>query len=615
MKQPIKVEYLPYPRQQLGQEKSVLSTPEPSRRKIFVISFLLSLIIGLIINYSRPAVFRSSAILLTSAATAVDQDSSDVDFQHVTIQKQKLLSQDLLRETLSRIKASSKVKTPSKLGFQDIRNMLDVEAIKQTNLLKMVATGSDPDILPVVINTWIDAYLDARALSVKHTTHETVELINNELAELGSKIKQARKALDIFRKTHDISSIVREENEALTTLKGLTQAMNKANENVIKTKARLDAVNQAIALGLTVVPEREQQTLSHLEKRYQELTEKLAEFDKRFTRDYLALQPSLKFIPEQIKKLEKEIRQQRSTGKKVVLTKASQEYHAARQVAYNIRLKLDEHKKKAADFSTLFSQHQTLMDDLKTLEQINREALDRLVKIESKQVDKYPQVDVVERASINPQAVSPDYRLGTLIVFILSLIIAFFLVWMFEFLNRGKTASSDEFFPFFARVENIPDQHTFSRQSAVNVIEQQNRNELPHLPHFQRISDELLKVLLNHADKKTEQLILLLLSGLTLEQIARLTVKQIDLERSVLVINDNPPRRVPLGKRLRSVLKDSIQNDLWDQRYFSVEELKAMLLCAVVDAGVNELDGSAAEKIRQSYIIYLVEQGLRLVML
>jgi len=51
------------------------------------------------------------------------------------------------------------------------------------------------------------------------------------------------------------------------------------------------------------VSDEDQGSLRNLEKRLQELHEKLAELDKRFTRDYLRLQPTLKVIPEQIKNL------------------------------------------------------------------------------------------------------------------------------------------------------------------------------------------------------------------------------------------------------------------------------------------------------------------------
>ncbi len=617
MKQQTKIEYLSQPSQQFSRQYTAGVGFFSSRLKIFIFSFLFCFIFGLIINYSRPPVYQSNATLLTSAATAVDQSSGDVDLQHVTIQKQKLLGAELLSETLARIKSSDNHQMMADLTLQDIRNMLNVEPIEQTNLLNMFAEGPVPEILPVVINTWIDVYLDARALSVKNSAHNTVELVKSELTELENQIEQSRKELDLFRKEHDISSIAREENELPATLKSLTQAFNNANENVVKTKARLDAINQAIANDQTVVPEREQGSLRDLEKRHQELTEKLAEFDKRFTRDYLALQPSLKYIPEQIKKLERAIKKKRNRGKSIVWTEATQDYQAARQVLAKIRQQLDEHKKKAASFNNLFSRHQKLMDDLESLEKMDRETRDRLIKIESKQFEKYPQVDVVERASINLQAISPNYNFGVLIVLIASLVLAFFTVWMSEFLMQDQSEQRGFNFPISVWFGSTQQHETIEQQKSSNFVERKSQNGLTYTPVYKKVSDDDIQLLLNKSDRNTQQLILLLLSGLTLEEISDLKCNQINFDQSFIQLSGDSPRQVFVSKRLLEILNESIQEGfLWgQQKEISVEDLNATLYCSAVDIGFNDSDGMLSELLRQTYIIYLVEQGIRLAML
>ncbi len=614
MKQQAKIEYLSQPSRQFSTQYTTSPGFFSSRLKIFTVSFLFCFILGLIINYSRPPVYQSNATLLTSAATAVDQSSGDVDLQHVTIQKQKLLGAELLSETLARIKSVDSNLQGFDLTLQDIRNMLNVESIEETNLLNMFAQGPVPEILPVVINTWIDVYLDARALSIKNSTHNTVEQVKSELTELENKIKQSRKELELFRKEHDISSITREENELPTTLKSLTEAFNEANENAVKTKARLDAINRAIANDQTVVPEQEQGSLRDLEKRHQELTEKLAEFDKRFTRDYLALQPSLKYLPEQIKKLERAIKKKRNRGKSIVWTEASRDYQAAKQVLANIRQQLDEHKKKAARFNNLFSRHKKLMDDLESLEEMDRETRDRLIKIESKQFEKYPQVDVVERASINLQAISPNYNYGALIVLIVSLVLAFFTVWMSEFLMQDKTEQSGFIFPISVWFGATQQHETIEQPKSNAFIERKSQNGLSYTPEYKKIADKNIQLLLNNSDKNTQQLMLLLLSGLTLEEISALKINQINIDQKNIKLSGNPPRQTPVGKRLLGILNESLQeSSLWGQpNEISVEDLNAMLFYSAVDIGFEEAGGVMADKLRQTYIIYLVEQGIRL---
>ncbi len=299
--------------------------------------FLVSATIGLVYNYSRPAIYRSSATLLTSAMTAIDRESSDADIQHVAIQRQILLGHELIAETLSRLKAEAVNKSLLRLTTSDIQNLLNVKPVTETNLVEIEAEGSDARFLPLLINTWIDVYLDARADEVRKLTSNTARILEDELKGLTVKIDAARSELDSFRKNHDISSTERNENEALARLKGLNDSLNKANEEEVKAKSTLNAIRTAISRGQAVVPDDEKGSLLDLEKRLQDMREKLADLDKKFTREYLNLQPDLKSIPEQIKELEIAVSNKRMHGKNVMLTDAEMNYTAAQQTVREIR--------------------------------------------------------------------------------------------------------------------------------------------------------------------------------------------------------------------------------------------------------------------------------------
>ncbi len=612
MEQPKKIEFISSSEQ--GAPTAAVEPKLPARLKIFLSVFFISLALGLIINYARPAVYQSSATLLTSAPVAIDQTSVDTaDLQHVTIQQQKLLGYELLSATLERLKNQQGIEN---LTLQDIRNMLSVKPVEQTNLLMLAATGPEPELLPKVVNTWINVYQDARAMGIQQSARQTIEQVQSELKELDEKISQKQQELNQFRQQHDISSIVREENEQTAALNALTQALNNAKEDEIKAKARLDAINQAIASGQTVVPEHEQRSLSNLEKRYQDLKEKLAEFDKRYTRDYLALQPSLKFIPEQIKKLEKEIRRKRKVGQNSVWTEASQEYQAAKQVTAKLRIQLDQAKKEAASFSTLFAKHEQLQEDLKSLEELYRDTQIRLTKIESSQIEQYPQVEVVEKASLNLQAISPDYTLGAGIALLSALVLAFFAVWLIEFLSLSSKPEQGFHSPIAIWFGQAPQQtEQIIDDASDKLIEKTDEQGLPFLQkEYKKIPDEELTILLKNSSPDTQLIILLLLSGLNADEISALDVNNIQLEDNTLHLAD---RTIVIGQQLVQRLQQAIeQGKLWEQpSQLNPDDINALLYCVFVDAGISTQDTLPAEQIRQSYIIYLVEQGLRLTLL
>jgi len=603
-----------YPDNRFNLQSDLIQRPwfRSYRFIIFMIVFLVSAVISLTYNYSRPAIYRSSATLLTSAMTAIDQNSATADVQHVAIQKQILLGHELIAETLSRLKASPTADSVLKLTPTDIQSVMNVEPVTGTNLVEIQAEGADPDFLPRLINTWIDVYLDARAEDVKQLTTATTNIIEGELSGLTDKINSARANLEAFRKNNDISSTGREENEPLARLNGLNASLNKASEEAVKAKANLDAIKSAIANDQAVVPEQEQGSLQNMEKRLQDLREQLTDLDKRFTRDYLAKLPALKIIPEQIKKLEAEIKNKLDYGKKIVLTEAVNNYAAAQQTVKEVRAQLDESKKQATAFSSKFTEHEALKTDLEGLEKLYRETQERLVQIQTSHKEKYPQVTVISRAYLSTDPVRPNYSRDALIALVGSILLGLFIVWIFDYLTRKQEQPSPITLAGIHMYNPaLADGLTF-QQPAVQSIEQRQLNALAS-PLHRELSVHQLRILLDASNLKGKQVISLLLSGLTLDEAASLKADQIDMEQATITITGSEPRILTINTALKSLFAQSGGRPVWDaDKPASSDELAAALLCAAVDSGLPKPGEITAEAIRHSYIAYLVRQGLRL---
>lgn len=585
-----------------------------SRRfTIFAVAFLISAAISLAYNYSRPVVYRSSATLLTSAMTAIDRESSEADIQHVAIQRQVLLGHELAAETLARLKASAADKSLLQLKPSDIQTLLNVEPVPETNLVEISAEGSNPRFLPLLINTWIDVYLDARAEDVKKLAGSTQRILEDELEGLSEKVVSARIELDKFRKNNDISSTGREENEALARLKGLTESLNKASEEEVKARAHLSAVKTSISRGKAVVPEDEKGSLTDLEKRLQDLRAKLAELDKKFTREYLNLQPDLRSIPEQIKVLESEVKQRRLHGQNLVLNDAEMAYAAAQQTVSEMRAQLNEHKQLASAFTSKFAQHEALKTDLEGLETLYRDAQERLVQLKTSRKEKYPQVTVINRAYEPREPVRPDYTQDALIAIAGSLLFGLLTVWVVEYLTHKKEPQMPIAGFGVQSYQPAPGGVIDHRQAAPPSLDQKTPQFLAGPPQRRELPSHQLRTLLNASNLKGKQLIALLLSGLSLDEAVWLMGDQIDLEANMIHIGGKSPRSVPLSGALKSFLMESKGRAVWNPGDLETRvDLSAALVCAAVDSGLPDPQEITAEAIRHSYIAYLVRQGLRL---
>ncbi len=617
MRQKSRLEYIYHPEQGFSdpndQSKNTLST----RLKIFAAVFLTSLAIGLAYNYARAPIYQTKATVLTSPSATIDQASGDADLQRASIEQEKLLGFDLLNETLQQIQSSSNNPDWSKLTLSKIRSLLSLEAVEGTHLLHLYATGDDPELLPLVANTLIDLYVSKHTVTVETSTQDTYQMVSDELANLDQQVTDARTELEDFRNKNDISSLSETENALPATIKNLNKSYDEANSEFLKAKAKLDAIDLAIANGQTVVPNQEQKMLTELEKRYQQLSEQLNEFDQRYTRDYLALQPSLKYLPEQIKELEIEIKSKRRQGEKIVRSLALREYQAAQQVVNKIQQQLNNHRNNAVKFTNLFAQHEALAADLESLEILRREVQDRFAKLSSKNYSKIPQVNIVERASLNKQAIGPDYQSGALITLIVCLLLALFVVWMNDYLTAHPEQNQSE--PI--HVSPLYEKNVIGARIDEAKIEQAVEVENGELPAPDQtpksLSSAHLEQILDNAESGAQLTSLLLLSGMTLEEIANLGLEQINISEATIEVPGHFKRLIPIGPNLLGILTAAVKNGyLWhNQANPSKEMLNAMLFCTAVDAGISLSSKSPAAAIRETYIIYLVEQGIRLALL
>lgn len=597
------------------------------RLLVFAIVFVLSLCISLGYVYSRPALFRSYATLLTVAQTAIDQQSSDADIQHVAIQRQILTGQELLQETLTRLRQDSQQKgnlpDTSNLSSSELRRMLTVQAVPDTNLVELAAIGNQAEILAPIINTWIDIYLERRAEQVRQSTGLTLETLREELNGLEDKILAKRRELEHFRTSNEITSLGREnlfENQSLARFKALNKAYNDASEQAVRSKARLDAVHRAIGQGKTVVPNDDKKGMRVLELRLQNLREQLAEFDKKYTREYLALNPSLNVLPGQIRDLEKEIQAKRNFGQSIALSDAQQDYQAAQQSLAVIKKQLNDHKQQASEFSTKFAEHESLLNDMQGLEKLQRVTQERIVQIEAKQAEKFPQVNIIERAFQPIKPFSPDYARDAMIAIVASIILGLLGVWTVEYLTRreGQNASiSISGINLYADsnpelINNYADQNKqLNAQPPQPLMDKQNHALELDLPA--ELNIEQFDSLLEAADIKTKQLVALLLSGLSIKEIAEIDKSHFDFTEDTLIVTDEEPRKISLAPVISALFKLNEPCPTWKKnKPVTIEMLDAILIYAAADAGFSETQNINAETISHSYIVYLVKQGIRL---
>ncbi|MDX1734512.1 MAG: hypothetical protein R3228_09095 [Halioglobus sp.] len=410
---------------------------EPLRRsvraKIFVLIAATATIVGLVVTALQPSVFRASATVLMTAPVAIDDEEQEANVQGVAIQRRILLGSEVteqLQDALARD------------GFAEVdkrflRETLSVSPVPETNLVEMSASGEDRKLLPVVVNTWIDVYSDIRAAGIQQSQQQTLRLVRDQLAGLEVKLEEARSALALYRKEHNITSAERQENEVMSRLEGLNEALNKAIELEVLTAARLRTMENALAQGKQIVAASDRESVAEMENELRGLQNRLKNLGKTYTIEYIRKQPRLRNIPVRIAELEQALKEIYAKGEDLQLSIARQEHEAAQQSVIELRAQLKSLEQDAAAFTTIYATHQALAEDLARLEDLNRETQARLIEVQVNPVDKYPQVSIIDRPR-DSERMGPDYLLWLGGTAATALVLGILGVWLHGFLSPRK---------------------------------------------------------------------------------------------------------------------------------------------------------------------------------
>lgn len=576
---------------------------ESKRFQIFLITFLLTSILGLIYVFLQPAIYQSNITLLTVAPPAIDQELTEINIQHVAIQGNILTSQALIQATRNALNSDDETNLPSVIN---LRKTLSVSMVPDTNLINLTAEGSDAGFLPLFLNELINQYKVQRNQQIKNESSNTSDALKQQVSALEEKIEHKRNDIDTFRNQHDILSTGRDENQVSARLNSLTAALNTAETEEINAQATLSAIKKAIGRGRPVVPDTDKRSLANLEKRAQELSEKLDELDRRYTRQYIALQPSLKVIPEQLKKLQREIRRHKINGQNIVLSDAEQDYGTAHQAAITLRHELEDYKQTATNFTRRFAEHEAMVEDLTQMELTLRETQLRLIQIDVLQREKHPQFNVIEPAFKTNQHVRPNYLQNSGIVLALSLIIGLLTIWLYEFLKRDGSPERPAMASWSRITTNDPNlnlQHN-NQHSIENTHATPNHALSYKIPRQLSIAEVVN--LLNASSSKGQLVLSALLQGLTIEEITQLKKLSFSDDMSSFNTPSNPIRTLPLSDRFSQLLSNNADINI------SEAEVTSLVSSAAYDAEIVEPSTLSADSIRQSYIMFLLQQGIKL---
>jgi len=588
------------------------------RIRIFLSVLAISLLISLSYTLLRPAIYESRATLLV-IPPATDERLSDIsNTQHVELELHHLAGHSLLATVLETLSSANDLDGVPELTVYDLDEMLEAVPVANTNLVELVARGPGKELLPAVINVWIEVYQNAQADSVAAESASEAAETEQQLDEVHQKVTEKRHQLDRFRKDYDIVSMERNENRMMKQLSGLTDSLNKANEEMIAARSRHGAIKAAIAEGRPVVSEHGQDSLTNLEQRLVEVQEELKELELEFTPHYMAIDPKIKGLVRKRDLLVDGIAANQLAGQQIALAGSEQDLETARQSVLSLQTQLAEQKQQVMDFTTKFTEHEALQEELLQLETVYREVQGRLMENQVNSKRQYPQIEVREAAFLPERAVYPHYLRDSGLSVAASVLLGLLVLWLYDFLNRpGRQSGIPQLNPVFVSMSGTP------------VLEQGAGEQLPGSQATAMLTDQMQRelsvsevlMLLEAADLKSRLLITLLLSGMSDEEVSAMQVGDIGLSVSELTVKGQHERMLAISPAIGAVISECLPEKSpadypvcpdSNGAALGADDLAALLACAAHDAGLVNPAEITPQALRHTYIVYLVRQGVRL---
>ncbi len=596
------------------------------RIKIFFLVFALAALASLAYTFARPALYQSEATLLvepprTSIGNGREQARplNHGAAQHLATEKSLLLSEPVLNQIIvdndSLFYSKHTQPNPSWL-----RSVFDATYIADTNVLTVTVEGRDKALQPRFLQAWLDAYFHYRNARMQRSSNSDHTKWRDQLQDLEELIDAQQKKIAVFTAQHDISSRERTENRNIAKLNGLNDAINRAEEDRLRANAALEAMRAAAAAGESITQGRDRTAIERLEERVQEIRDQVAAYNDQFTEKFTSIAPEIQAARENLRRAEQALASKKQKARREALAEAER---AAISAQTNYQTLLAQHaalKEQLGEFSQRFSEYEALQQELEQFELQAKPLRERVLQTRLAGEDFFPDVRVLSQPSQPGSPIRPDFRRDASISLGGSFLLALIASLLYDYLNRDTPAgiAAEQMQP------QIYSYHTHllppdGRPRNV-ALDHHGENLALDAPAPRELIPAEVSALLKAAPDDGKLLIILLLSGLSREELCALNWSDVDLQQGLINLPHRqldfklPEPALPVAGRLAASLSPPAGPLFRDRRGqpLGSEDLDAMINFIAHDAALADSTQIGTQTLRHTYILYLIRQGLKL---
>ena len=594
------------------------------RAIVFFSVFALCAIASLAYSFMRPAVYLASARLQVMPqgklpqAESLPADSAPA----VLVELQVLNSRPLLETVATRLEKDGELRNLPADRVTALQSMLSVTRLEGTNVILIEARGPDRSLLPRLVNVLVETYAEQQLQAGRTSTQAELAEAREAARVIDERTAAKKREVEAFRMRSNIVSAERDENQALSRVRGLGASLSTATDREAVAEGKVQALEQAVQEGKRAPQAKDNPTVAGLENRLSQLREEWRAMERKYTPQYLDMDPVAVALKTRIGNLEQQLANERSKSQLNALAEAREELASARSVTRRLQQRLAEDKQSVQAFSRQFGEYQAMQEELRGLDQMRMAARQRLLALEASELARKPRIKVLEAATTPDAPWRPLYWRDAGIGMGASIVLAFLAVWFVEFFDRSEPmpiGPSTVIIPQPWIPVGRPDLLAAGASTGpLSALERGASAPLLAAPDARELNDQEVRRLLGNATAENLPLLVCMLCGLTDAELIALRTADLDLSARTLSVPAQPRRVLTLDEPLPGLLPQpaGAQPDAplfahANGQAFTPEDVRAAVLSSALDAALDNAQTVGPQTLRLTYIAHLVREGLR----
>jgi polysaccharide biosynthesis transport protein len=427
-----------------------------------ILSFLV-----VVVTIVTIATFRMKPVYSASAKIEIDRENSNImPFQGAD-------SYDLMIDLDNYIETQSRILTSETLALQTIRNLsltadpefsgdatsgaiatgslenqklppeigaflsrLTVKRIPNTRLMEVSFESTDPKMAAVILNAHLKSYIDQNFKSGYEATAKASGLLQDELQELGEKVRRSEDARIQYERNNQIWAVDEKDDKNNVTTERFAD-LNKQLTDAQSDSLKKEALYEFAKTGdLDAVPQlRDNAAIQDLQRKRADLAVQYSDLVNQYGPNY----PKVQRLQAQMKEVDDQMARER----KGIITQLESEYRQAKQREELLSRALDQQKLEVNAMSEKMIQYNILKREAEA----NKSLYDGLqTKLKEAQISsglRSSNIRIVDPAMIPSTPTRPAKTRNITLAFLVGLVGGIGLALLREYLDNTVKTPDD----------------------------------------------------------------------------------------------------------------------------------------------------------------------------